>query len=133
MLAKRFYSLTLVFSFSLIVVLSLSTVLARAQIANFFAADVDVRELTARIFFIVGIMSIFDGLQSYLQGPIKAMGLQLKASCIAIASFYLVGVPLAVLATFRLDFGITGLFCGFLIASFIQCASYHLLIAKQDW
>ena len=61
------------------------------------------------VFIIVAVMFLFDGGQCFLQGPIRAMGLQKKGSYYAIACYWIVGVPLSSLLGVWKDFGCLGL------------------------
>ena len=67
---------------------------------------------------LVAIVFIFDGGQGFLSGPIVAMGLQQTASYFAIASYYIIGIPLAYTFSKWQDFGAYGLFAGIGIAVF---------------
>ena len=73
--------------------------------------------MAATLFIIYGINYFGDGMQGYLQGPIRAMKLQGKASYVAIISFWLIGLPLAATFAFVCNMGVKGLLMGFLVAT----------------
>ena len=83
--------------------------------------------------FVVGISFLINGIQGVVQGPIRALGLQQSASYIAVASYWLLGLPVAWFLAFYLDCGVIGLLGGFLGASIIQCISYIILVKRVDW
>lgn len=61
------------------------------------------------------------------------MGLQKGASYVALACFWLLGIPLAAIFAFKCDFGIRGLLAGFLLASGCQALSYLWIILLANW
>ena len=58
---------------------------------------------------LVGVNFFADGMQGYLQGLIRAMGLQKIASYIALATNWLIAMPLAAIFCFVCDIGVSGL------------------------
>ena len=78
-------------------------------------------------------MFLFDGLQCYLQGPIRAMGLQQIASYFAIGCYYIVAIPVACILGFWADLGILGLQGGFFVAVFLQAIAYFCLLKTKNW
>ena len=61
------------------------------------------------ILVLLSFATLFDGSQGYMQGPIRAMGLQQIASYCAIGCYYVIGLPLAWLIAFKLNVGVIGL------------------------
>ena len=82
------------------------------------------------IFILVAVVYLFDGGQGYLQGPIRAMGLQHKASLYAIACYWIIGVPLAIMFGFWKDFGCFGLYAGIAVAVLFQFISYLIILIR---
>ena len=74
-----------------------------------------------------------DSTDNFLQGAIKALGLQFKASMMCLVIFYVFATPLGCLFTFHFDFGFAGLLYGFGIGTIMQVTSYFLLIMCSDW
>ena len=108
-LAKRFFNMINVFTFICIAIMCITVGLARHQIAAIFTEDEEVRRVTTNVLILLASFFIFDGMQGYLQGPIRAMGLQQKASYAAIACYYGIGLPMACLFVFKFDMGVMGL------------------------
>jgi hypothetical protein len=69
----------------------------------------------------------------FLQGAIRTLGLQFKASILCLIIFYMFATPLGCLLAFYLDFGFVGLLYGFGIGTFMQVTSYFSLIMCSDW
>ena len=61
------------------------------------------------VLVLLSLSMLLDGSQCYLQGPIRAIGLQQVASYCAIGGFYVIGLPLAWLIAFKFDKGVIGL------------------------
>ena len=94
-LAKRFYQLIAKITSVVVLLLSLVTLTARKPIVALFTSEPNVQEMVEGLFILVAIMKLVDSFQCYLQGPIRAMGLQKVASYWAIACYWVVGVPLS--------------------------------------
>ena len=75
-LAKRFYHMIAKFTSVVVVILSLVTLIARKPIVALFTHEPNVQEMVENLFILVAIMKLVDSFQCYLQGPIRAMGLQ---------------------------------------------------------
>ena len=61
------------------------------------------------------------------------MNLQKKASYVAIASLYLLGVPTALAFSLWAGYSVSGLVAGFGIALFFQASSYLTIILRTSW
>ena len=81
-----------------------------------------------QVFFIISICFFFDGLQVFLQGPIRAMGLQKKASYFAIGVYWLIGVPTGAMLSLHYNYGVLGLQIGFTIAVITQAVAYAIIL-----
>lgn len=55
------------------------------------------------------------------------------ASYCAICCYYAIGIPLALLIAFKLEFGVIGLEGGITGAVMVQCGCYALLLNKTNW
>ena len=108
-----------VFTFACIAVISITVGLTRYQIAAMFTEDEEVRRITSNVEILVASFFIFDAMQGYLQGPIRAMGLQQKASYAALSCYYGIGLPMACLFVYKFDMGVMGLRAGITAAFFV--------------
>ena len=132
-LARRFFALTWKITMLIVVILAVTVILARHQIVSVYTHDEALIQMTAPLLIIIGCNYLGDGLQSYLQGPIRALMLQGKASYVAIVCFWLLGLPLAAVFAFACDFGVKGLLMGFLAATALQATSYLVIVLGADW
>ena len=84
----------------------------------------------------IGQMLAFipDMIQGSIQGVIRALDVQRKASYMALAAFYLVSIPLACVLVFVSDMGVAGLWFGMAAGITIQAISYtHLVVYQTNW
>ena len=68
-----------------------------------------------------------------IQGCIRALGLQTKASIIAICCYYIISIPAAALLTFVGGFGNMGLWYGLYLGVIVQLILDFVLIVRADW
>ena len=132
-LAKRFFR---VICFSFVVALTLLNLcfyLATDQIVAVFTSDPKLRATATPLIVIVASFLAVDGLQIFMQGPIRALGLQRFTCFFAIGSYWLVGVPSAWFLAFYTFLGLKGLLLGYYFAIVIQFAAYLLLLVCTDW
>ena len=122
-----------VFTFACIAAISITVGLLRHQIAAMFTEDEEVRRITSNVEILLASFFIFDAMQGYLQGPIRAMGLQKRASYAAIACYYGIGLPMACLFVYKFDMGVMGLRSGITAAFFVQFCCYSMILLSQDW
>ena len=92
------------------------SVFLRRHIARLFTNDDELLEIVLPL-LILGSFDFFaEGLQGYLAGPIRGLGLQKTASIIAIVCYCFVGLPFAAVSAFKYDFGVYGIMGGILAA-----------------
>lgn len=96
---------TLATTFALMLVI----MCCRDAISRFYSTDTIIQELTSQVLILVTFIFFFDSMQAYLQGPIRAVGLQGKASLYTIVAFYAIGLPLAWYLGIKREMGVMGL------------------------
>ena len=72
-------------------------------------------------------------IQGSLQGVIRALGIQRVASYYSLASYYLLGIPLALALAFMGNMGVIGLWAGIGVALSLIAIIFTLLVVKTDW
>ena len=72
-------------------------------------------------------------MQTYMQGPIRAIELQDRASLITFLLYYLIGLPLAFYLALPTSLGIVGLQLGIGVAIFLQFLTYAIMLKRSDW
>ena len=99
-LAKRFFSLTAKFTMLLTIIIALAMILVRQAFLDIYTDDKVVQEISHGVLLVMAIIFLFDGFQNFLQGPIRALGLQEAASYFTIGNYWLIGVPSAAYLSF---------------------------------
>ena len=84
-----------------------------AQIASVFTPDREVIEVARRLFYVVAVFEIFDGLQVTALGALRGITDVKRPMIYAFISYVFVAVPLASVTGILLDFGAPGLLSGF--------------------
>ena len=91
------------------------------------------KAICMRVFAILACKVAFDGMQGYLQGPIRAMGLQRIASYFSLGSYYLIGIPSACMLSFWADLGVLGLQTGIFIAAVVLVTAFVCILKTKNW
>lgn len=110
----------------------------RYEIIALFTSD---KTLTSNLLSVISIFcvfNLFDSMIMTFQGCVRALGIQTQAAIIAIASYYLVSVPMACILAFthlfsRLTGTIRALWIGNYIGVFVQLAILAVLTIRADW
>ena len=132
-LAKRFASLIIKFGAFVVNLLGAVLIVARSPITDLFATEETLVAMTTKLVFILGICFIVDAFQAILHGPIRALGLQRKASIIAICCYWLIGLPLAAIFAFWCDYGVYGLLVGQSCATLSEAIAFSIIVKRKDW
>ena len=131
--AKRFFKITAIIAWAVFILIASCLIAFRAPITALFTDEPDVTALSIQTMPVVGIKHIFDGIQGYLQGVIRGLGLQKYGSVIALIVAYPIQIPLALWLAFTLNWGISGLWWADTFGMMIQGATFFLLITYSDW
>ncbi|XP_073154543.1 protein DETOXIFICATION 16-like [Henckelia pumila] len=82
---------------------------------------------------ILAASNFVDGLQCVLSGAVRGCGWQKIGAYINLGSYYLLGVPLAILLAFVSHIGGKGLWLGILCALLVQVASLLAIVSRTNW
>ncbi|KAE8659213.1 hypothetical protein F3Y22_tig00116964pilonHSYRG00338 [Hibiscus syriacus] len=111
----------------------LFTTLMRHQWGKFFTKDTEILELTAVALPIAGFCELGNCPQTTGCGVLRGSARPTTGANINLGSFYLVGMPVAILMGFVIKMGFAGLWLG-LLAAQASCASLMLVVLwKTDW
>ncbi|KAJ2776388.1 ethionine resistance protein [Coemansia javaensis] len=98
-----------------------------------YTHDAEVVAAAARLVLIAAAIEWTDATRGIVPGILRGMGRQRVAATINIGAYYLVVLPLAVVAVFGLHGGIGGLWVAFALGMCVLSGSYLYLISTIDW
>ena len=134
--AKKILKITLIMTFLVTVFVIQMTMLNLEGIISIYLKredDPEVFDLAIPCLAAYCLAYIFDSIQLILCSTVKGLGLQARAQKIAIASFFLQGLPCAYLAGFVYGYKIVGLWIGFTLGLIMMCILYSLMLFELDW
>nr|XP_043637141.1 protein DETOXIFICATION 16-like [Erigeron canadensis] len=108
-------------------------ILIRNILGYAFSNEVEVVQYVATMLPILAASNFLDGLQCVLSGSVRGCGWQEIGAYINLGSYYLVGIPLAVLLAFVLHIGGKGLWFGIIGALIVQVASLLTITIHTNW
>ena len=88
---------------------------AGATIAAWFVASASVTALAAQLLLVAGFFQIFDGVQITSAGALRGFEDTRGPMLIGILSYWLVALPISYFSAFRLGFGPSGIWFGFVM------------------
>ncbi|KAI3712600.1 hypothetical protein L1987_71160 [Smallanthus sonchifolius] len=98
-----------------------------------YSNEVEVVEYVAAMMPILAISNFLDGLQCVLSGSVRGCGSQKIGAYINLGSYYLVGIPSAILLAFVLHVGGKGLWFGIIAALIVQVTLLLTVTIRTDW
>ncbi|KAI3517906.1 hypothetical protein L1887_17127 [Cichorium endivia] len=98
-----------------------------------YSSEVEVVKYVATMMPILAASNFMDALQCVLSGSVRGCGWQTIGAYINLGSYYLVGIPLAVLLAFVLHIGGKGLWFGIICALIVQVASLMTITIRTNW
>ncbi|KAJ8762562.1 hypothetical protein K2173_008001 [Erythroxylum novogranatense] len=111
----------------------LFTTLMRHQWGKFFTNDAEILELTSIALPIVGLCELGNCPQTTGCGALRGSARPTIGANINLGSFYLVGMPVAILAGFVLKMGFPGLWLGLLAAQASCAMLMFYVLCRTDW
>jgi MATE family multidrug resistance protein len=116
---------------------ALSTVLLliiiRKPFVGVFSEDDSVKAIIWTAFPLMLVYVFVDCVQCVGQGIIRGLGKQGKASIGTVTGYWLIGIPVSLLAVFQLDWGILGLWLGPALAISFNFCFYFALVTRSNW
>ncbi|XP_076943503.1 protein DETOXIFICATION 16-like [Bidens hawaiensis] len=98
-----------------------------------FSNEAEVVEYVAVMTPILATSNFMDGIMTVLSGFVRGCGSQKIGAYINLGSYYLIGIPLAVLLAFVLHVGGRGLWFGIITALMVQVISLLIVTIRTNW
>ncbi|CAJ1952037.1 unnamed protein product [Sphenostylis stenocarpa] len=98
-----------------------------------YSNEVEVVKYVAVMLPILAASNFLDGLQCVLSGTARGCGWQKIGAFVNLGSYYLVGIPLAIVFAFVMHIGGKGLWLGIICALIVQVCSLMIISIRTDW
>ncbi|XP_074365344.1 protein DETOXIFICATION 14-like [Apium graveolens] len=115
-------------SISTVVLFSIRHVLGRA-----FVTDDQIVDYVRRMTPFICLTMILDSIQGILSGVARGTGWQRLGAYVNLGSYYLVGVPMALLLGFRLHLKAKGLWIGLVAGALVQSILLAIITSFTNW
>ena len=89
--------------------------------------------MTAKVIPISLLFFLADGVQVYLSGVIRALGVQRKAAFLSLFCFYFISIPMSVVFAFWTQWGVIGLWIGITGGVYAKAVTTVWLVITTDW
>ena len=103
------------------------------QVFSFFTTDPVILEVASDTVWLIALGIIGDGYRGMLNGPMRALGLQMRAATTILILQWFVNIPLMVYFSRELEWGIEGLWAGKIIVTYLIMIVYILVLELYDW
>ncbi len=91
-----------------------------------YTADVEVLPIASALLIFNGLFQISDGMQSVIAGALRGVQDVRMPSIIAFVSYWLVMVPLCYILSWKMKYGLTGIWIGFTVGLTVAAVSLYL-------
>nr|QJD20792.1 multidrug and toxic compound extrusion 2 [Datisca glomerata] len=98
-----------------------------------YSNEVEVVKYISNMMPILAVSNFLDGLQCVLSGTARGCGWQKIGAYVNLGSYYLIGLPFAVLLAFVFNVGGKGLWLGILCALTVQVLSLCIITIRTNW
>ncbi|QHO13194.1 Protein DETOXIFICATION [Arachis hypogaea] len=98
-----------------------------------YSNEGEVVDYVAVMLPILATSNFLDGLQCVLSGTARGCGWQKIGAYVNLGSYYLVGIPSAILLAFTFHIGGKGLWLGIICALIVQVLSLLTITIRTDW
>ncbi|CAO3660666.1 unnamed protein product [Umbelopsis ramanniana] len=98
-----------------------------------FTSDPDVVSRVASILPMCALFQIADSAAGVCGGVVRGLGRQKIAAILNLVAYYLIALPLAYVLTFKLGWGLHGIWTGLTLALFIAGAGLIVFLMNVNW
>ena len=131
--AKLTAKLTIVCSLAFMASLAVAKLAFRHSIGYIFTSDVAVVAKVASLVYIAALFQVSDGLQAAVAGIMRGMGKQHLVAALNFVGFWLIGIPVGALLTFRFRVGVAGLWWGLFVGLTSVATIGLVALWRTDW
>jgi MATE family multidrug resistance protein len=98
-----------------------------------FTSEQEVVDYVSQCIPFIAIVAVLDALQAVVSGVARGCGWQAYAAAANLGSYYIVGLPVALVLAFVYDFKVVGLCMGLFAGIFTQAVALVILTLMTDW
>ncbi|ORX53569.1 MATE efflux family protein [Hesseltinella vesiculosa] len=132
--AKQCVALAVVIGFCLTSLNAMVLFGFRQPIAFHFSTDALVIDAVTDLMHVVSPCHFLMGIGVILSSVLNSFGKQYIVASVNLASYYLIGLPFGIWLTFRHGYGLSGVWCGVVVAGLIKVVvEAWILMFKTDW
>ncbi|KAH9286727.1 Multidrug and toxin extrusion protein 1 [Echinococcus granulosus] len=131
--AKHTYMTALFSVFGIVVTTAVPVVLLRHKIPYLFTTDKEVIEEAVKLFPMLLIFQFCEGLGGVSEAVLLACGRQFLGAITIFLGYYVVGLPLGLLLTYKFEIGIIGMWMGLATGFFLIDCVYTFFALRTDW
>ncbi|KAL3512203.1 hypothetical protein ACH5RR_024920 [Cinchona calisaya] len=115
------------------IVVGLVLILIRNILGYAYSNEIEVVKYVGSMLPLLATSNLIDGLQCVLSGTVRGCGRQKIGAYINLGSYYIVGIPAAVLLAFVLHLGGKGLWLGIICALIVQVLCLFIITLRTNW
>ncbi|XP_057952746.1 protein DETOXIFICATION 16-like [Malania oleifera] len=98
-----------------------------------YSNETEVVRYVANMMPILALSNLLDGVQCVLSGIARGSGWQKIGAVINLGSYYIVGIPAAIVLAFVLHIGGRGLWLGIILALIVQVTFFLVITFRTNW
>ncbi|XP_043725985.1 protein DETOXIFICATION 29-like [Telopea speciosissima] len=131
--AKFAVAVVVVTSFLMGLVLSLILIITRNEFPIAFSSSTDVRDLVTELTPWLATSIVINNIQPVLSGVAIGAGWQAFVAYVNIGCYYVFGIPLGLILGYKINLGVTGIWCGMLCGTILQTCVLFWMIYRTNW
>ncbi|KAH7848903.1 hypothetical protein Vadar_009902 [Vaccinium darrowii] len=103
------------------------------QLAMIFTSTTSVITMVKELSILLSFTVLLNCIQPVLSGVAVGSGWQALVAFVNLGSYYIVGVPLGLIMSWLLNFGIEGLWCGMISGTVVQTLILTIITVRCKW
>lgn len=131
--AKEYFKVTQIISGIAITITVMIFALFSKWFYRLFTEDEKTLEICNEVYILVCLGMFPDMWQGYMQGVIKALGIQHKVMWLNLIAYWVINLPLSLLLTFHLEWGFSGLWWSIIFAQMFMMFSITIMAKSANW
>uniref|UniRef100_A0A5B6YXT4 Protein DETOXIFICATION n=1 Tax=Davidia involucrata TaxID=16924 RepID=A0A5B6YXT4_DAVIN len=133
MIAK--FSVVVVYTTSILIniVFSAIVLIFRNGLTKLFTSDSQVIEAVSNLTPLLAVSVFLNGIRPILSGVAIGSGWQAVVAYVNLATYYIIGLPIGCVLSFKTSLGVAGIWWGLVIGILLQTATLFILTGKTNW